>query len=135
MPDAFGAEVAGRDHAGPAGRRNEPMLDTVRKMLLAGLGTLELTEEKLEGALRDLIKRGELTEQEARSLGEEWKQRLASRRDELQREARAAVQRALQSLDVASRQELEALTKRVEALEGRAPATQGATHSDLDREC
>jgi polyhydroxyalkanoate synthesis regulator phasin len=111
------------------------MLDTVRKMLLVGLGTLELTEEKLEGTLRDLIKRGELTEQEARTVGEEWKQRLASRRDELQREARGAVQRALQSLDVASRQELETLRKRVDALEGRIRATQGPQHTDLDTEC
>jgi poly(hydroxyalkanoate) granule-associated protein len=112
------------------------MLDTVRKVWLAGLGTLELTEEKLEELLRDLIKRGELTEKEARTLTEQWKRRLAARRDELQREAREAVQRALRDFDVATREDIEALTKRVEALEKRArPESQGLPEADLDVEC
>lgn len=112
------------------------MLGTVRKVLLAGLGTLELTEEKLEKVMRDLIKRGELTEQEARTLAEQWKQRLATRREELQHETREAVQRALRGFNVATRQELEALTKRVEELEKRArPESQGLPQADLDVEC
>jgi poly(hydroxyalkanoate) granule-associated protein len=112
------------------------MLDTVRKVWLAGLGTLELTEEKLEELLRDLIKRGELTEQEARTFAQQSKQRLAARRDELQREVREAVQRALRGFDVATRQDIEALTRRVEELEKRArPQSQGLPEADLDVEC
>ena len=84
------------------------MLDTVRKVWLAGLGTLELTEEKLEELLRDLIKRGELTEHDARTLAEQWKRRLVARREELQREVREAVHRALRGFDVATREDVEA---------------------------
>jgi polyhydroxyalkanoate synthesis regulator phasin len=69
--------------------------------------------------LRDLIKRGELTEKEARMLAEQWKRRLVTRREELQREVREAVQRALRGFDVATRQDIEALTRRVEELEKR----------------
>ena len=112
------------------------MLDTFRKAWLAGLGTLELTEEKLEGMLRDLVGRGEVTEQEARSFVDQWKQRLAARREDLQRETREAVHRALRGLDVASRQEVESLAKRVDALERQAtPATAGLPRADLDVEC
>lgn len=112
------------------------MLETVRKALLAGLGTLELTEEKFREALGDLISRGELTEQEARELGEQWLRRLAERREELRQEAREAVQRALGALDVPTRGDLEALIKRVEKLERRSrPPLQGLPESDLDAEC
>jgi polyhydroxyalkanoate synthesis regulator phasin len=112
------------------------MLDTVRKVLLAGLGTLELTEEKLESVMRDLITRGELTEQEARALADQWKQRLAARREELQHQTRESVQHAIRGFNVATRQELEALSKRVEALEKRArPDAQGLPQADLDAEC
>jgi polyhydroxyalkanoate synthesis regulator phasin len=93
------------------------MLDTIRQAFLVGLGTLDLTEEKLHGALSDLIKRGELTEKEAHQFKDEWRQRLTSRRDKLQQEAKDAVQRALAGLNVASRHDIEAMAKRVSALE------------------
>jgi polyhydroxyalkanoate synthesis regulator phasin len=112
------------------------MLETVRKMVLAGLGTLELTEDRLQAVLRDLTARGELTEQEARALGERWMQRLAARREELQREAREAIQRALRGLDVATRRDLEALAARVAALERQAPPVlEEVAESTIDPEC
>jgi polyhydroxyalkanoate synthesis regulator phasin len=112
------------------------MIDTLRKVLLAGLGTLELTDEKLHATLGDLIKRGEISEQEGRELAGQWQRRLARRREELQQEARAAVQRALRGLDVATQQELEALTSRVDALEQQArSAPRELGETELDAEC
>ena len=93
------------------------MLDTIRQAFLAGLGALDLTEEKLHGVLSDLIKRGELTEKEAQQFRQEWRQRLTSRKDHLQQEAKDAVQRTLAGLNVASRHDIEVMAKRVSALE------------------
>jgi len=106
------------------------MLETVRKAMLAGLGAMDLTEEKFHAFLSDLTKRGELTEQEAREFGHEWRQRLSRRRDELQQEVREAVQRALRSLNVATRQEVDALAARVGALE-----RQSSAERRIDPEC
>lgn len=93
------------------------MLDTIRQAFLAGLGALDLTEEKLHGVLSDLIKRGELTEKEAHDFRHEWRQRLTRQRDQLQQEAKDAVQRTLAGLNVASRHDIEVMAKRVTALE------------------
>jgi polyhydroxyalkanoate synthesis regulator phasin len=110
------------------------MLNTVRKATLAGLGALELTEEKLQAFLADLTARGELSEQEAREYAGHWKERFAQRQAELQREVREAVQRALRGLDVASQRDLDALADRVTALEARvSPPVAAAV--DGDREC
>jgi hypothetical protein len=82
--------------------------------------------------LRDLIKRGKLTEMEGRTLAEQRKRGLAARRDKLQREA---VQRALHGFDVATREDIERLTKRVEAPEKRPrPESQGLPEEDFDVE-
>lgn len=99
------------------------MLETVRKAMLTGLGALDLTEEKLEAFLKDLTRRGEMTEREAREFGSEWRTRVAERREQLQRDAREALDRAFRGLNVATHQDLEALAKRVDALERGQPGS------------
>jgi len=112
------------------------MLDTIRQAFLVGLGTLDLTEEKLRGTLADLTKRGELTEKEARQFADEWRQRLANRREQLQHDAKDAVQRALAGLNVASRHDIEAMAKRVAALEEEvAQVRQAMAEAATDLEC
>ena len=44
------------------------MIRTLRTLMLAGLGTLDLTEERLRAAFGDLVERGEVTEKDARDL-------------------------------------------------------------------
>jgi polyhydroxyalkanoate synthesis regulator phasin len=106
------------------------MIETLRKVVLAGIGTLDLTEEKLQAGLADLIKRGEVSEREAHEFGKEWQAQLTRRREQLQQEAREAVQRALKAFNVASRSDFEALAARVEALERRASRPE-----PVDAEC
>ncbi len=77
-------------------RGRTAMLQTLHKLVLTGLGAVDLTEEKLRGIFDDLIKRGELTEER--------------------------VHRLLERRGVAKKEDLGALEDRVRALEHNATA-------------
>lgn len=48
----------------------------VRKFLLAGIGAAAVTVEKSEEIIKELIKKGELTVEQGKSLGEELKHKV-----------------------------------------------------------
>jgi len=86
------------------------MSESVRKLLLAGAGLALLTLDKVKVVTDELIRRGELTEQEAREAFEEIRQ-------EGEAKIESAVQSILARLKIPTRQELEELKERVNRLE------------------
>jgi polyhydroxyalkanoate synthesis regulator phasin len=101
------------------------MLDTLRKLFLFGVGAIELTAENLRAAFDELVKRGELTEQEARTLAAEWLARANERRQAWQRQIEAAVGQQLERLAFAKQRDLDALAARVAALEAKLESAAG----------
>ncbi len=95
------------------------MLDTLRKLFLFGIGAVELTADNLRAAFDELVKRGEITEKEARELAADWLKRANERRAEWQRQFEEAVGRQMERLAFAKQRELEALAARVAALEAK----------------
>jgi len=93
------------------------MLDTLRRLLLAGLGTIDITEEKLRPVLDDLIARGEVTEKDAREMLADWKRKASEQKSKLQEQVEESVGRTLERMGVARRAEIDALAARVAALE------------------
>ena len=47
--------------------------ESIRKLILAGIGAAAVTKEKSESILRDLVKKGELTVEQGKVLNEELK--------------------------------------------------------------
>jgi polyhydroxyalkanoate synthesis regulator phasin len=102
------------------------MLESLRKLLLAGLGTVDLTEEKLKGVINDLVARGEVNERDARELISGWAQRAREQRTKLQQEVDEAVRRTMERLGVCHRADLDRLEARIAELERRlAPGPEG----------
>ncbi len=97
------------------------MLESLRKLLLAGLGTFDLTEEKLKAVFDDLVARGEVSEKEARELISDWTKRAGEHRTKIQQQVDEAVRRALERLGVSRRADLEKLESRIADLERRVP--------------
>ncbi len=95
------------------------MLETLRTLMLVGLGTAELTEARIEAALKALVERGDLAEREARTLAAEWIERVRVRRDEFERRMNDEIAAALDRQGVARLSELRALEAKVERLERR----------------
>jgi polyhydroxyalkanoate synthesis regulator phasin len=103
------------------GRTQEAtMLVLLRKLLLAGLGTLDLTEEKARAIFNDLVARGELSEKDARELINTWTTRASEQQAKLQERIDAGVRRALDAVGLVKRAEHDALVARVAELEKRA---------------
>ena len=97
------------------------MLEPLRKLLLAGLGTVDLTEEKLKAVFDDLVARGEVSEKDARELVSDWAKRAGEQRTKIQQQVDEAVRRALERLGVSRRADVEKLESRIADLERRVP--------------
>jgi polyhydroxyalkanoate synthesis regulator phasin len=93
------------------------MTPTLRTLMLAGLGALDLTEEKLRSAFEDLVHRGELHEKEAKDLVAAWKSRAEERREEMARQMRDVVRDELTRQKFARQAELDQLAAHFARLE------------------
>ncbi len=95
------------------------MIDTLRKLLLAGLGALDMTEEKAKAFFADLVARGELSEKDAREMIASWSKRAAEQKDHLQKDVEQAVHGALGRMGIARQAEIDALKAKLAELEAR----------------
>jgi len=98
----------------------------LRKLLLAGLGTLDLTEEKVKAVFEDLVKRGEMNEKDAKELVASWKDRAGEQRQKVQALVDEAVHKGFKAVGYVKLSDYEALAARVAELERKlaAPAEQ-----------
>jgi polyhydroxyalkanoate synthesis regulator phasin len=103
------------------------MLDSLRKLFLFGIGAIELTGDNLRSAFDELVKRGELSEKEARDLAADWLKRANEQRANLGRQIEEAIGRQLERLDIARRHDIETLAGRIAALEAKVEELVGQT--------
>jgi polyhydroxyalkanoate synthesis regulator phasin len=108
------------------------MVDALRKLLLAGLGTIDLTEEKAKAIFNDLVARGEMSEKEARELVQGWAKRASEQRTRLQRDVEEAAAKTMSAMGLAKKSEVEALNARVAALERKLAEAQGSAGAPDD---
>ncbi len=94
------------------------MIRTLRTLMLAGLGTLDITEEKLRAAFDELVERGEVTAHDARDLVATWTKRATERREAFREQVREVVRQELKLAEV-KREEFDALAELVARLERR----------------
>ncbi len=97
------------------------MLEQVKKGVLAALGAIVFTEEKLEEVIRDMVRGGQLT----RDQGAKVFQELVTRGEKAQGDlgkATSDVAHKIAKWQPVMRGDFEALTARVEALERRLGA-------------
>ena len=92
------------------------MSNNIKKALLAGIGVLSLTREKVEEAVDDLVKRGELSLEEKPGVLTDLVKAAEKRKDEAQGFIRKEVQKVLEALDIPTRQEVNALREEIEQL-------------------
>jgi len=93
------------------------MIDLVKKGILLGLGAAELTREKAETLVDELIKRGELAQKERTSAIEELFDHARRAQDELLGRVRGAVERTVAELGLPTKADLAKLEERLAALE------------------
>ncbi len=100
--------------------------ETARKFMLLGIGALSLTEERLQRVINAMVKKGELSSQEGRELVRELLERAGKERDALAARVRKEVKDILDSLDLATKADLQELRRQLAELEKKLPAAEPA---------
>jgi polyhydroxyalkanoate synthesis regulator phasin len=101
------------------------MLDTVRTLLLAAVGAIDLTEDKARSLVDDLVRRGELAAEEARQIAARLAASRSSRLEAIDGRVLAAIDEALGRRNVASHASVVELNARVAALEAALARSAG----------
>jgi len=100
--------------------------EKLRKVLLAGLGGVVITGDKLEELKKKLMKENKMSEKEAKGLIDELVEAGEGQWKEFEKSAKEVLRKKLDTMDVPDRKELEVLKARVESLERRVSALEGA---------
>jgi polyhydroxyalkanoate synthesis regulator phasin len=95
------------------------MEDIWRKAKLFGLGVVDFTREKVEALVGEMVKRGELTEQESPQAVAEIMEKAKAEQEAFTEKLKSLVERAISQMGLARAADLEALKKRVEELENK----------------
>ncbi|MGB7911068.1 MAG: hypothetical protein WCF59_02465 [Desulfobaccales bacterium] len=102
------------------------MKDFLRKASSFCLGFLDFTRDKVEALVEEMVHRGEITQQESPEAVKELLGRAQEAQAALVDKVKELVARALAETKPARAADLEALTKRVAALEEEIKKHQGA---------
>jgi len=87
------------------------------KFLLSGLGVLVLTEEKIEKFIEELTKEGEITQKGKKELLTEIIEKGEEKKKEIEGKIREKVENMLSQMNVATRNDIQKLEKRIATLE------------------
>ena len=82
-----------------------------------GLGAISLTKEKAEGLVDELIKQGETTEKERTALITQLVNEGQAQKNALEAKVNESVQKAVASLGLSTRKELETILSRLDGIE------------------
>jgi poly(hydroxyalkanoate) granule-associated protein len=93
------------------------MFDLARKAMLMGIGALSMTKEAVENVVEELVKKGELTQQEGKKLADEVLERGRKEQARIQEAVEKAVVKVITDAGVATKADLERIEARVAALE------------------
>jgi polyhydroxyalkanoate synthesis regulator phasin len=96
-------------------------MDMIKKAMLLGLGVISLTKEKAEEVVDDLIKRGEVSKQERLKMVDKLLKEAEKKEEELTGKINEIVQKTITQIGLVSKKDLEALSKRLAAIEKRIP--------------
>jgi polyhydroxyalkanoate synthesis regulator phasin len=93
------------------------MIEPVRKLGLFGIGVISLTKEKLEEAVKDLEKRGEISAEEGKKLVREvWESREKELK-ELEEKINLRVKENIKKTGILMKEDIEKLEKKIAQLE------------------
>jgi polyhydroxyalkanoate synthesis regulator phasin len=95
------------------------MFKEIRKGLMAGIGAVLLTREKVEDATRKLVKEAKLSEEDARRLTEELVESGEKQFAKLEKALSDAFKGGLDNLGVGRHEALERIKHKLDALEIR----------------
>ncbi len=112
------AKTAAKATAEPAanGTDANPLLDTVRKVLLASIGAVALAQDEIEDFVNKLVDRGQIAEQDGRKLLKDVMERRRKGAEKIDEGMDKRVEDLLNRMNVPSKADVEALSAKITAL-------------------
>ncbi|MGH2752780.1 MAG: phasin family protein [Actinomycetota bacterium] len=98
------------------------MRDEIRRVALITSGVVELTRNRAEAVVRDLIKSGDLSGGQASQAVRDLMERSRQNRSEILNLVRSEIRGQIEGVGVATKRDIERLERRIARLEGNAPA-------------
>lgn len=97
-----------------------PMVEMVRKVLLASIGAVALTQEEVEKVINKLIERGEIAEKDGRKLVkdlmEKRRKKAAEVKDETEEEFENRMEEVLARMNIASKSDIDSINRKLTTL-------------------
>lgn len=93
------------------------MLDFIRKMTMAGAGLAIMTTEKIQEFADELVKKGEMTEKEAKEVVNEYIEKSKQAKKDLEGKMEQWVTSFLNRMNIPTRTELDEIKERLTLLE------------------
>lgn len=101
------------------------MLDDMKRALLAGLGGVVLSRDKLEEWRKRMVREKKMSEEESRNWIDDLVESGEKQWKDLEASFKKTLQKNLHSLDIADRKQVDALRLRVKHLEEKLSALEG----------
>ena len=99
---------------------HNPMLEMARKVLLAGIGAMALTQEEIEKFVGKLVERGEIAEKDGRKLikdvMERRRKKSAEVRSDTEDEVEKRMEEVLTRMNIASKSDIDSLNRKITTL-------------------
>lgn len=95
------------------------MFDLIKKTMLAGVGLAVMSKEKAEAAAKEIAESAKLSSEKGQEFVDEVVGKSEKMRKDFEEIVAKAVSDALKKADVANRDDLAALNKRVDDLEAK----------------
>jgi len=93
------------------------MKEMLQKAWLFGVGVFDFTKEKVEGLVQEMVRRGEITQQESPEAVKELLAKAGEAQQAMVTKVKEFTKSAIDELKVAKASDLAALERRVAALE------------------
>ena len=91
--------------------------DILRKMGLFGIGVISLTKEKVEELSRELIQKGDLTQEEGKKFVHDVLSEKEKQVKDIEKQVNDKVQEFINKSGIVTKKDTQALEKRIEELE------------------
>lgn len=93
-------------------------MSTFKKIGLFGIGVLAITEDKIEELVQEVIKKGELAKKEGRTVVTEVLLEKSKQMEDIKHKVDQKAKDALDTSGVATKEDIDALKKKLEIIEG-----------------
>ncbi len=101
------------------------MIELLRKFLFSGLGVVAFTKSQLDALVKELVSKGEMSEEEGKKIVEEFTKRMELKKEEMLSTVRQEIGKLFDVVDVPSKAEVNEIKRMLKALENRVELLEG----------